>query len=404
MRSDKITSRSVAEIALYWPQNSGGGSGEPAPTELRYVAPSGSDVSGNGSLAAPYATVQGALNSITDATSLKPYTVVVAPGTFDGNVALKPFVSVSGVDPSAPPTFDGNVTIAPGFTNGATTGLANVNLGAATTTLDFGTTTGAMITLNNIDNLTNTLNITAESVLGNIAKVVNSRLNDANLTALSSLTTQNNKLSGTTVVHAPNATVWNGANDAILGPLTVLADAGKTLDANLVGSTISPSSGSLTLNGAGVNYIATALAIPPDVTLLNGAPPPATAPVPGSNAVDFNIAFPNNNTASFPYADGTYNLLVSICGRVTAPGDSGGAVGDSLVQLWGVPIKVIAGVATIIITETILFGRGDASLTGATQTFGTTGNALTVEIDMSGTSTGEAADWQINVVSMGFVD
>ena len=65
-----------------------------------YVTANGSDATGNGSLAKPYATVSGAMAAITDASPTKRYAIHVAPGNYteSSGLALKANVFVVGAD------------------------------------------------------------------------------------------------------------------------------------------------------------------------------------------------------------------------------------------------------------------------------------------------------------------
>ncbi|HSY75398.1 MAG TPA: hypothetical protein VK890_01000, partial [Bacteroidia bacterium] len=62
-----------------------------------YVSNTGNDVSGNGSIEKPYATVAHAETVITTATSNNPFTIVMIGGTIieSGSVTLKPFINVT---------------------------------------------------------------------------------------------------------------------------------------------------------------------------------------------------------------------------------------------------------------------------------------------------------------------
>ena len=66
--------------------------------QTRYVSKGGSDVAGDGSLAAPFATVEAANVSIADASAAKPYAVNVGPGIFTEVFTCRPFVSIVGTD------------------------------------------------------------------------------------------------------------------------------------------------------------------------------------------------------------------------------------------------------------------------------------------------------------------
>lgn len=65
-----------------------------------YVTANGNDLTGNGSLAKPFATISAALASIIDASPTKRYTVEVAPGNYteSSGLALKANVFINGAD------------------------------------------------------------------------------------------------------------------------------------------------------------------------------------------------------------------------------------------------------------------------------------------------------------------
>lgn len=65
-----------------------GGAGGMSLTQVRFVSQSPGD----------YTTIQDAIDSITDASSVKPYTVFVAPGVYDEQVTMQQYVSVVGID------------------------------------------------------------------------------------------------------------------------------------------------------------------------------------------------------------------------------------------------------------------------------------------------------------------
>lgn len=81
-----------------------GGAGVPAPaiSQQVFVGKWGNDVTGDGSMSAPYFTVNHALTTILDAADLKRYEIVVFPGIYaEGAIALKPFIDIAGWNPSA---------------------------------------------------------------------------------------------------------------------------------------------------------------------------------------------------------------------------------------------------------------------------------------------------------------
>lgn len=128
----------------------GGGIPQPSVSHLIYCSPLfGSDTLGSGSEGAPFATIAHAYSTITDAAADNIYDVVLFPGTYAENVALKPFVRVFGYDPSQiadgtyPANIDGNVTLGTGWnTTGAVAWLTAVDV-AGTVTLDFVTATSS---------------------------------------------------------------------------------------------------------------------------------------------------------------------------------------------------------------------------------------------------------------------
>jgi len=68
------------------------------PAQYAYVAVNGSDTTGDGSFAAPYASIKYALSQITDATAIKPYVIKVGAGLFteDNPVQLKQYIGIEG--------------------------------------------------------------------------------------------------------------------------------------------------------------------------------------------------------------------------------------------------------------------------------------------------------------------
>lgn len=86
-----------------------GGSIGPSPTQTQnvYVSKGGSDITGNGSILNPYATIPKALTSITDASLTKIYIINAGPGQHNGDIHLKPWIAISGENA----TLLGNVDI-----------------------------------------------------------------------------------------------------------------------------------------------------------------------------------------------------------------------------------------------------------------------------------------------------
>jgi hypothetical protein len=74
-----------------------------------YVNQNGSDTAGNGTEAWPFATIQKALSSISDASTSKRYVIHVAPGEYPGAFNVKPWVAIEGASNSS--GFQGTVEI-----------------------------------------------------------------------------------------------------------------------------------------------------------------------------------------------------------------------------------------------------------------------------------------------------
>jgi hypothetical protein len=70
----------------------------PSASQIVYVSKAGSDLTGDGSIGNPYLTIQKALTSITDATTLKRYEISVGPGSYADPFLVKPWVGIVGVD------------------------------------------------------------------------------------------------------------------------------------------------------------------------------------------------------------------------------------------------------------------------------------------------------------------
>ena len=68
-----------------------------SPEQNVYVSNDGNDLTGNGTIAFPYQTIEFALTQITDASQTKPYTIKIVTGQyFETNLLLKPYVSLDG--------------------------------------------------------------------------------------------------------------------------------------------------------------------------------------------------------------------------------------------------------------------------------------------------------------------
>lgn len=102
-----------------------------------YVAKNGSDtppMSGVplGTIDNPYLTVQAAIDSITDASSSKFYSVVVQPGQYAENLTLKPWVNVVGITKDGTRISNGGTHTA-WFADGGRITIKGVSLGTSDT-------------------------------------------------------------------------------------------------------------------------------------------------------------------------------------------------------------------------------------------------------------------------------
>ena len=133
----------------------------PSSVQGVYVAKSGNDTTGDGTIYRPYLTVQKALTSISDATTTKPYAVFVGPGIYDENaIALRGNVYLVGCG-----QYEGlgcrigvaNNLITTDSTNGggSRTGVYNVNFkgttGLSADGISNGGSTGWMVILDNVN-------------------------------------------------------------------------------------------------------------------------------------------------------------------------------------------------------------------------------------------------------------
>jgi hypothetical protein len=118
----------------------------PLPTTTRevYVNQGGNDATGNGTIEQPYATIAKALSTITDAATGKRYVILLGPGNWPENIALKSWVWIVGTELLVT-RLNGNITLdgvtwAPnvdqrgGFTNCILRGSVTINFNAAAST------------------------------------------------------------------------------------------------------------------------------------------------------------------------------------------------------------------------------------------------------------------------------
>ena len=67
--------------------------------QMVYVSQGGNDISGDGTIINPYATIPKAMASIVDASPTKRYSMILGPGNYNESFSLKANVIVIGVDP-----------------------------------------------------------------------------------------------------------------------------------------------------------------------------------------------------------------------------------------------------------------------------------------------------------------
>lgn len=81
-----------------WVPGPGGGGDGPLPfdTQMVYVRKGGNDITGNGTIIAPYATITYAMSTITDALWQKRYLIDVGPGNWSDSFAWKAWVFMRG--------------------------------------------------------------------------------------------------------------------------------------------------------------------------------------------------------------------------------------------------------------------------------------------------------------------
>jgi hypothetical protein len=286
----------LADGAGHW---TFGNAAEPVPVQLRYVATTGNDVSGNGSFSNPFATVSHALAAITDASAAKPYVILVSPGAFADDIALQSFISIKGVDPSDRPTFSGALSIAGGFVAGSTIGLCCCEFDVSQT-IDF---TGTVNPKFNVTDCVFASTFTITGVAGSLFVFRRNRFaSDTSFTDIQSLFTDVNVFApsdgGSTVSVVNISGTWVSNGDDYGASLNVESTAPQTLNAQLVGSQVGGGN-SLTLFGAGTTFQGTAGSVPPGVNLV-GAPPPVLWTQ--GNSIGYSAQVPGNWAGTSPGA------------------------------------------------------------------------------------------------------
>ena len=104
------------------------------PTQLKYVSPGGSDVTGTGAIDNPYQTISFAMSTCGSASVTNPF-FIMAVGIFNESVALLPNVSIVGIAPTCQIT--GIITNAGAWDTAATASISylmNLTIGGLTFT------------------------------------------------------------------------------------------------------------------------------------------------------------------------------------------------------------------------------------------------------------------------------
>ena len=100
--------------------------------QVRYVNTAGSDVTGDGTIKKPFATITAAQNSILDAAPSKRYAILVAPGNYTDAIALKANVFIVGQGQKESVRITGAISMGNSFTANSSfdnrSGFAKVTL------------------------------------------------------------------------------------------------------------------------------------------------------------------------------------------------------------------------------------------------------------------------------------
>ena len=115
----------------------------PVNSQIIYVSLGGSDVTGNGTIENPYATISHAMGTIIDSSPTKRYEILVGPGTFNevGNLAFRANVFIVGQGPQITRYNPAGISLGSGWSPGTGSddraGLQNINYGGGTINIDF---------------------------------------------------------------------------------------------------------------------------------------------------------------------------------------------------------------------------------------------------------------------------
>jgi hypothetical protein len=265
---------------------SGGGSGPaPALTQILYVNKGGNDATGDGSITKPFLTIQAATSSVTDASTLKRYAILVGPGRFDEPVVIKPWVFIVGTDTNGT-RIGGAVTIGPewntpaGPLSDARGGFSTCTL-AGSVTIDFNAVSsneGKFLANNAVFNqapVFTAFSAINQVVLSDVRMFAGYTQNGINMT-LNAVYVQGGNITVNSINDGRNLPTFVSAfGGGAVGALT--ATWGTSLGSNAITLLLNsfPVNGLLTLDGLQVSLTATVNSIAQgSPTRLNSAPAP----------------------------------------------------------------------------------------------------------------------------------
>ena len=138
--------------------------------ELWVAATWGSDTTGDGSIFNPFQTILHAQSVITDASASKIYEIILYPGEYTEDVAIKAFTKIVGFDPTQsalnstyPANLSGNISLGTSFLGANQVAwITNCELSGNTVDIDF---TGSSSTISNSFSFTNCQLTTGLSVI-----------------------------------------------------------------------------------------------------------------------------------------------------------------------------------------------------------------------------------------------
>lgn len=243
---------------------------------VRYVAKNGSDATGNGSILNPYLTVKAAMDSITDATNLKRYVILVQPGRYDEiGLTVKANVFVVGlgnqwfptrISNNVPIALDANFVVA----NDIRSGFTNVNLGTAVN-LDFNA-----VSSNEGKFYFNRCQITSSLTITKFSNINQVEVLDSWCFGALTFNGSNSRLQGCLILAGLTVNSAAGGtaemeiqNCAIYSSLSFLGDGSNNIVASIYGSGYL--AGDITADGAGVSLTSDASPLAGAFNITNGA-------------------------------------------------------------------------------------------------------------------------------------